>query len=49
MADKEVESAAKLLQLEVPEPCREGVAANVALLATHARILDQWREEEGEP
>jgi hypothetical protein len=49
MADREFESAAKLLELEVPEPCREGVAANFALLATHARSLDRWSEEEGEP
>ena len=48
MTDKEFENAAALLAFEVPEPCREGVAANLALLAAHARVLDQWSEEEGE-
>ena len=36
--------AAELLGLDVPPDCREGVEANLRLLADHARILESWLE-----
>lgn len=35
-----LDETAKLLALDLPEVCREGVVANLELLARHARILD---------
>jgi len=45
MTDQEFAAAAELLAFDIPAPCREGIEANLALLATHARVLDRWIEE----
>ena len=34
--------AAGLLRLDLPPACREGVEANLRLLAEHARTLETW-------
>jgi len=34
--------AAGLLRLDVPPACREGVEANLTLLAQHASTLEDW-------
>jgi len=34
--------AASLLRLDVPPACRDGVEANLKLLAQHARTLEDW-------
>ncbi len=48
MTDQEFEEAAELLDIDVPGPCRAGVSANLALLASHARLLDRWVETDEE-
>ncbi len=39
--------AAEMLQLDVAPACREGVEANLRLLAGHARILEAWLDKKG--
>ncbi len=34
-----IEAAARILGLDVPEACREGVTANLALLQSHVAVL----------
>ncbi|GEM_PF-5849505 len=41
--------AASLLRLDVPPACREGVEANLTLLARHARTLEDWLKREDVP
>lgn len=43
--------ATDLLKLDVPAECREGVEANLRLLAGHARTLEAWLDqtEAGKP
>ena len=41
-----IDAMAKLLDLELPEACRPGVAANLDLLAQHVRILDDYLKGE---
>ncbi len=43
-----IDEAALMLGLKVPEACRDGVAANLALLRTHAAVLFAVPPE-GEP
>jgi hypothetical protein len=49
MTDQEFQAAAELLGFEIPEPCKDGVEANLHLLAAHARVLDGWVEERDQP
>ncbi len=37
--------AAAILGIDVPEACRDGIAASLTLLETHARILDRFADE----
>ncbi|HMA52419.1 MAG TPA: AtzG-like protein [Magnetospirillaceae bacterium] len=37
--------AAEMLKLDVPPECREGVEANLRLLAGHARTLESWLDK----
>jgi len=41
--------AADLLKLDVPPECRDGVEANLRLLAAHAGTLESWLERPEEP
>ena len=41
-----IDDAAARLGLHLPQACREGVAANLDLLARHARILDDYLEKD---
>jgi hypothetical protein len=43
--NSEIEFAAELLALTVPPACREGVEANLRLLAGHARVLEAWLKD----
>jgi hypothetical protein len=38
--------AADMLRLDVPPACRDGIEANLRLLADHARTLEAWLERE---
>ncbi len=38
--------AAEMLKLAVPQACRDGVEANLALLGSHARILEDWLDRQ---
>jgi hypothetical protein len=40
------ELAAEMLTLDVPPACRDGVEANLRLLASHARTLEAWLERQ---
>ena len=40
MTDSAVDELAEVLGLDLPEACREGVVANLELLAKHAQVLD---------
>ncbi len=40
------EFAADMLKLDMPPVCKEGVEANLRLLASHARTLEAWLEAE---
>ncbi|MBW8882230.1 MAG: DUF4089 domain-containing protein [Asticcacaulis sp.] len=39
-AGDRIEETAKMLGLDLPEACREGVAANLDLLTRHVKVLD---------
>jgi len=41
--------AAGLLRLDVPPACRDGVEANLKLLAQHARTLEDWIDRQEAP
>ena len=41
--------SADLLKLEVPADCRDGVEANLRLLAGHARTLESWLDKPEAP
>ncbi len=41
--------AAGLLRLDVPPACRDGVDANLTLLARHARTLEDWLDRQEAP
>jgi hypothetical protein len=41
--------AADLLKLDVPPACRDGVEANLRLLAGHARTLESWLDRPEAP
>jgi len=40
---------AGLLRLDVPPACRDGVEANLRLLADHARTLENWLDRTEAP
>jgi hypothetical protein len=40
--------ATELLKLDMPSDCREGVEANLRLLASHARTLEAWLEAQAQ-
>ena len=42
-----VAEAARILGLDVPEPCQEGVAQNLALLRNHIAVLESCPAEDG--
>lgn len=42
-----IEIAAQTLGLDVPEACRDGVAANLALLQSHVAVLTAALAEDG--
>ena len=41
--------AAEMLRLDVPLECRDGIEANLRLLAGHARTLESWLDRSEEP
>lgn len=41
--------AAEMLKLDLPRECRDGVEANLRLLASHARTLESWLEGKEAP
>jgi len=42
--DALAEFATDMLKLDVPPACKQGVEANLRLLASHARTLEAWLE-----
>ena len=42
-----IDAAARLLALELPEACREGVARNLDLLRSHLAIVEACPAEDG--
>lgn len=41
--------AAEMLKLDLPAACRDGVEANLRLLAGHARALESWLDKPEAP
>jgi hypothetical protein len=42
-----IDAAARILGLDVPELCHEGIAANLVLLQTHFAVVTACPAEEG--
>ncbi len=40
--DNLIDQAAAMLGLDIPDACRDGIAANLDLLARHAKILESY-------
>ena len=44
-----IDQAARMLALDVPEPCYAGIAQNMALLSQHVAVLQACPAEDDRP